>query len=256
MSVQLLKMPLSERQRSTMLDSIQTNVERGAELVRQVLTFARGAEGQRVPVPLAPLVADLGRLLSSTVSKSILITTSIPEGLWHVLGDATKIHHILMNLYVNACDAMPHGGPLSIALENVILDEDQVRTQHNARPGRYVVATVTDTGSGIPASALDKIFDPFFTTKEIGKGTGLGLSIVAGIVKGHCGFVSVDTKEGKGTRFAVHLPAATSIDPASTGTAARRPGGRKPANLSSCSMTIRRSSNRRAGSSNRAATAC
>ena len=208
MSVQLLKMPLSEVQRSTILDTLQANVERGADLVKQVLMFARGVEGERVPVRTGTLVEDIRKMLVSTVPKTIEITASYPDDLWTVLGDATKIHQVLMNLCVNACDAMPDGGTLTIAAENAVLIEADVQAHRDSLPGDYVLITVTDTGNGIPPEALDKIFDPFFTTKEIGKGTGLGLSTVAGIVKGHRGFVSVYTEPHRGTRFSVYLPAA------------------------------------------------
>lgn len=226
-SVQLLKMPLPEVRRDAILEMIQANVERGAEIVRQVLMFARGGEGERVPVPLGALIQDVKTLLSSTIPKSVTIATAIRDSLWIVLGEANKIHQVLVNLCVNACDAMPDGGVLNISAENIVLDESAARLHNDVAPGTYVVVTVEDRGTGIPAEILDKIFDPFFTTKELGKGTGLGLSTVLGIVQGHRGFVTVSTVLGKGSRFAVYLPAtqATAAGQRDEGAVAPAPGG-------------------------------
>src|SRR5205085_12229510 len=120
-----------------------------------------------------------------------------------------RIHQVLMNLCVNARDAMPDGGKLSIKVENLYLDENYARLHIEAKPGRYAIITVADTGTGIPAHIVDKIFEPFFTTKEHGKGTGLGLSTVTGIVRGHGGFINVYSEPDRGTQFRVFLPAIT-----------------------------------------------
>src|SRR6185295_8044409 len=145
--------------------------------------------------------------LADTMSKNIEITFSIDPDLSNVSGDATQLHQVLMNLCVNARDAMPHGGKLRIEAENVDIDEHYARMNVEARPGKYVSIGVIDTGLGIPEQNLTKIFDPFFTTKEQGQGTGLGLSTVAGIVRSHGGFVNVYSEFGRGARFKVYLPA-------------------------------------------------
>jgi two-component system, cell cycle sensor histidine kinase and response regulator CckA len=132
----------------------------------------------------------------------------VPKDLWQVLGDATQIHQALMNLCVNARDAMPNGGMLTLSAENLTLDEAFAAMMPGAKPGPHVCVSVADTGMGIPPEHLDRIFDPFFTTKEIGKGTGLGLATVLGIARGHGGFVRVNSQTGKGTIFEIYLPAS------------------------------------------------
>jgi two-component system sensor kinase len=208
MAVDLFRLPIPESERPALLATIRTSAERGAEMVRQILSFARGVEGQRVVVQLKHLVRDLEKVLRSTLPKSIAVDVALPRELWVVQGDATQLYQVLMNLCVNARDAMPEGGRLTIGAEHAVLDEGGARMHPDARPGRFVALKITDTGSGIPPEILDRIFDPFFTTKEVGKGTGLGLSTVLGIVKSHGGFVHVASEVGKGTQFAVYLPAA------------------------------------------------
>jgi two-component system sensor kinase len=208
MAVDMLKRPLPEKSRPQMLTTIQTSAERGAEMVRQILSFARGVEGQRVMVQVKHLIRDLEKVLGSTLPKSIVVETDLPRDVWVVKGDATQLYQVLMNLCVNARDAMPQGGKLTIAVEQKVVDEPFVVPSGDVRPGRYVVLRVADTGTGIPPEIIDRIYDPFFTTKEVGKGTGLGLSTVLGIVQSHGGFVQVTSEVGKGTQFAVYLPAA------------------------------------------------
>jgi PAS domain S-box-containing protein len=208
MAVDLLKRPMPDAGRLPLLATIQTSAERGAEMVRQILSFARGSEGQRVIVQLKHLIRDLEKVLASTLPKSITVSTDMTRDLWVVKGDATQLYQVLMNLCVNARDAMPEGGKLTITAGHKVLDETFARMHLDARPGPYVVLRVADTGTGIVPEVLDRIFDPFFTTKEIGKGTGLGLATVLGIVKSHGGFVSVASELGKGTQFSVYLPAA------------------------------------------------
>jgi two-component system sensor kinase len=214
MAVDLLKRPLPEAARTPLLGTIQTSAERGAEMVRQILSFARGVEGQRVMVQLKHLVRDLEKVLRSTLPKSIAVHAEQPRELWLVKGDATQLYQVLMNLCVNARDAMPDGGTLSITAAHKVLDEESAAALHlDAQPGPHVVLEVADTGTGMPTEVLERIFDPFFTTKEVGKGTGLGLATVLGIVKSHGGFVHVTSELGKGSRFAVYLPAAESTEP-------------------------------------------
>jgi PAS domain S-box-containing protein len=198
MSVEFLKMPLEEAERLSVLSTLQASAERGAEMVRQVLSFARGVDGQRLSLQLRHVVRDLEKMLRQTFPKSIVIQSELPSNLWTITGDATQLYQVLMNLCVNARDAMPQGGRLTLAAENVPLDVTRARLYAGARPGPYVLLRVTDNGTGIAPEILDKIFDPFFTTKEAGRGTGLGLSTVLGIVKSHGGFVHVYSEPGKG----------------------------------------------------------
>jgi PAS domain S-box-containing protein len=210
MAVQLLETRVREddEQAKQWLETLETSARRGADLVRQVLSFARGIEGERTMLQIGHLVKEIEKIAKETFPKSVEIWTDIPTwDLWVVSGDATHLHQVLMNLCVNARDAMPDGGKLSIVAENLVVDENYARMNIHAHVGPYVAVTVSDTGVGIPPAVLDRIFEPFFTTKEVGKGTGLGLSTVIGIVKDHGGFVNVYSEVGKGTRFKVYLPA-------------------------------------------------
>jgi PAS domain S-box-containing protein len=189
------------------LSTIELCAHRGADIVRQVLTFARGAEGDRLNLPAAPLIRDVATIAQETFPKKIAVRTRIAESIWPVVGDPTQLHQVLINLSVNARDAMPGGGTLTLGVENFAVDEHYASMMPGARPGPYVRLDVIDTGMGIPSQNLDKIFDPFFTTKELGHGTGLGLSTVIGIVKSHGGFMSVYSEVGRGSTFRVYLPA-------------------------------------------------
>ncbi|NDJ24492.1 response regulator [Nostoc sp. B(2019)] len=207
-----LKFPDADERTQHLLEILEMNAKRGADLVKQVLSFARGVEGKRITLQLRHLIIELAKILKETLPKSIEIHTDVPQDLWTVSGDSTQIHQVLMNLCVNARDAMPNGGTLRISAENAFFDENYARMNLEAQIGPYVVITVSDTGVGIPAEILDRIFEPFFTTKEVGKGTGLGLSTVIGIIKSHGGFVNVSSEVGNGTRFQVYLPAAEGME--------------------------------------------
>jgi PAS domain S-box-containing protein len=215
--VQLLaiKLPHLNEQTKAMLHMLETSAKRGAGLIKQILSFARGVEGKRVSLQMHHLLLEIEKIIQQTLPKSIDIDTDIPTDLWTISGDATQLHQILMNLCVNARDAMPDGGTLQITAENLVIDEQYARMHLDANVGPYVVVTVADTGTGIPPDIRDRIFDPFFTTKEVGKGTGLGLSAVLGIVKSHDGFVDVQSEVSKGSQFKVFLPASQSIVPPS-----------------------------------------
>jgi PAS domain S-box-containing protein len=207
MTVQLLATKLPDERSQQWLSILETNIKRAADLVKQVLWFSRGLEGKRTTLEVGRLISEIKQIVKQTFSRAIEIRTDIPkQNLWTVFGDATQLHQVLMNLCVNARDAMPDGGILEISARNLWIDEYYVRMNIDAKVGPYVVITVSDTGTGIKREILDRIFEPFFTTKEVGKGTGLGLSTVIGITKSHGGFVKVFSDVGKGTQFKVYLP--------------------------------------------------
>jgi PAS domain S-box-containing protein len=207
MSVEILKTKLADEQSRRMLAILENSAKRGADMVKQVLTFARGVEGERVLLQSRHLLKDVAKIVAETFPKTIQFRSKIPEALWPIMGDATQLHQVLVNLTVNARDAMLEGGSLTISAENYVLESDIQSNGTMILPGYFVLIRVSDTGTGIPREVLDKIFEPFFTTKEPGKGTGLGLSTVLGIVKSHGGFVQVETEIGKGTSFLIYLPA-------------------------------------------------
>jgi PAS domain S-box-containing protein len=208
MATQLLKLRHVDANSLKLLDTVETSAQRGAELVRQVLTFARGMEGQHRLVHPEALMRDVENLLSETVGKSIEVVAQIEPDLWPVLGDYTQLHQLLMNLCVNARDAMPHGGRLTLTARNIRIDEQYAVMSPEFRPGLFVVFEVRDTGEGIPPEIRKRIFEPFFSTKEPGKGTGLGLSTAQTIVKNHAGFIALDSEVRRGTTFKIYLPAS------------------------------------------------
>ncbi len=207
MSIDVLKLRATDPQAKSILETIEVSAKRGADVVRQVLSFARGLEGERVEIQPKHLFKDVESIIRDTFPKDIRLRFSIPEDIWLILGDPTQVHQILLNLCVNARDAMSNGGSLNLSVENCVLDEHYVAMHTQAKVGRYVQISVADTGTGIPPNLIDKIFEPFFTTKDINKGTGLGLSTVMAIVKSHDGIINVYSELGKGTTFKVYLPA-------------------------------------------------
>ncbi len=207
MSVQLLKEDVVDEEQLASLQTLETCAERGANIIRQMLMFARGVEGQRLMLNPKHLIMEMERIARETFPRSIEVQVRLPRETCTLLGDATQIQQVLMNLCVNARDAQPQGGALTLGLRKVQLDETTTGIHPKARPGVYVVISVADTGPGIPPELMDKIFDPFFTTKPLGQGTGLGLATVLGIVENHGGFVQVESQPGKGATFQVYLPA-------------------------------------------------
>ncbi|MFO1471662.1 MAG: PAS domain S-box protein [Turneriella sp.] len=190
-----------------LLAMIEASVKHGTRMVRQVLSFARGAEGNPRPMQLETLLADLEPIIRDTFPRNIDIKIEASENLWLVKADFTQLHQVLMNLAVNARDAMPEGGKLILTASNCTLDKQYAGMQVDAKPGNYVLIHLEDSGEGMPADVIERIYEPFFTTKEHGKGTGLGLSTSLAIVKAHGGFMRVYSEPGRGTKFHVYLPA-------------------------------------------------
>jgi len=207
MSAGTLRWELSAEDRELAITRIEMSVKRGAEIIQQVLTFGRGVTGERVAVNPVALMQEMTQIIGQTFPKDISIVLDAREDVWPITGDKTQIHQVLLNLCINARDAMLKGGKMTLTAQNIVVDEHYPVLHAPARPGSYVLLAVTDTGCGIPKANLERIFDPFFTTKEFGKGTGLGLSTVLGIVKSHQGLVAVDSELNQGTTFKVLLPA-------------------------------------------------
>ncbi len=208
LSLQPLRTLCRDEEAKRTLEILEKSTRRGADLIKQVLTFARGIEGERKALDLKPIVSEVERIIRETFPKSIDILADIRPDLGMISGDSTQLHQVLMNLCLNARDAMPHGGLLSIRAENVLVDEAYARMHLDAKPGPYAVLSVSDNGHGIPPELKDKIFEPFFTTKDRGKGTGLGLSTAAAIAKSHHGFINCYSELGKGSTFKIYLPLA------------------------------------------------
>ncbi len=208
-----LKLPDLDERTLGILKLIEDSTKRGANLIKQILAFARGVEGKRIPLQVKHVLLEVIQVVRQTFPKNIELDTNISAThQWGVSADATQLHQVFMNLCVNARDAMPNGGQLSVSVKNRRVDAAYARMNLEACVGPYVAITVADTGTGIPDGLIERIFDPFFTTKEPGKGTGLGLSTVLGIVKNHGGFVKVNSEVQKGTRFTVYLPAIEAVE--------------------------------------------
>jgi two-component system, cell cycle sensor histidine kinase and response regulator CckA len=212
--VQLLPKKIGNMDDSTqrLLQILHDSAHRGADLVKQILSFASGVESKPTAIQIGDLLLEVHRIVQQTFPKNIELSLDLPPQIWTISADASMLHQVAINLCVNARDAMPDGGKLSITAENLEIDDSYAGMNLDASSGNYVVVTITDTGTGIAAPILDRIFDPFFTTKDIGKGTGLGLSTVVGIVKSHHGFIDVNSEVGKGTRFKVYLPATVTSE--------------------------------------------
>jgi two-component system cell cycle sensor histidine kinase/response regulator CckA len=207
LSLQTLEEKFTDEQSQKLLTILERNLQRGVDLIKQVMSFARGIEGERKPLQVAHIISEVEKVAKETFPKNIEIETNISKDSFSISGDATQLHQVIMNLCVNARDAMPDGGVLDISVENFYVDESYARMNIESKVGQYIIITISDTGTGIPPETMDRIFEPFFTTKEHGKGTGLGLSTALGIVRSHSGFIDVQSEVGKGTKFKVYLPA-------------------------------------------------
>jgi two-component system cell cycle sensor histidine kinase/response regulator CckA len=209
MSLEVLKMKFSDPASQELLGIIGASAQRGADMVQQVLSFARGVEGRRMEVEIPKLLGDVEKIVTDLFPKNVGVQTVIPRDLWTVVGDPTQLNQVLLNLCLNARDAMPDGGILRMSAKNCLIDSLATGADRDAaaEPGPYMLIQVEDSGMGIPREIIEKIFDPFFTTKEVGSGTGLGLSTSVGIVKSHGGLIRVSSMVGEGTTFRVYLPA-------------------------------------------------
>jgi PAS domain S-box-containing protein len=206
-----LTLPNLDERNQHIVQMLVNSSRRGSDLIKQILSFARGMDGQRAVLQVGHLLAEVVNIARQTFPKNIDIERDFStRDLWAISADATQLHQVFLNLCVNARDAMPNGGTLGIAAENLQADEHYARMNLEAHIGPYVVITVSDTGSGMPPDVIERIFDPFFTMKEEGKGTGLGLSTALGIIKSHGGFINVYSELGNGSRFKIYLPATES----------------------------------------------
>jgi PAS domain S-box-containing protein len=201
-----LTLPNLDARNQRLLNMLVESSKRGSGLVKQILTFARGVDGERTVLQVRHILAEIISVARQTFPKSIEIKVNYAdEDLWMVNVDATQIHQVLMNLFVNARDAMPTGGSLTASVQNMMIEASDALLQLQTPLGAYILITITDTGIGMTGEMLDRIFDPFFTTKQTG--TGLGLSTVQGIVKTHGGAIKVESEVGRGTSFKIYLPA-------------------------------------------------
>ena len=210
MAVPILRNDPTPEESENFLNTIESSAARGADIVRQVLTFARGAAGDRVLLQPIYLLEEIAKIAKQTFPKTVRLRTSYAEDLRLVEGDPTQLHQVLLNLCLNARDAMPEGGTLSLTAENFDVDEQYATMTPGLKAGPHVLISVIDTGTGIAQDIVEKIFDPFFTTKETGKGTGLGLSSALGIVRSHAGVIKVYSA-ANGTTFSVFLPSAAGV---------------------------------------------
>ncbi len=209
-STALLREKIRDKECLKLLDAMEASAQRGADVAKQVLRFGRELEGKCDPINPKRLLEGVISIISETFNKSIEVETDIAVDVYPIMGNQTQLHQVLLNLSVNARDAMPKGGKLKLGVRNFIVDARFVDSNTDAKPGLYVLFEVTDTGHGIPPEIRDQVFAPFFTTRERGKGRGLGLSTALSIVKGHGGFILMESEPGKGSTFRVYLPVTVS----------------------------------------------
>ena len=182
--------------------------ERAAELTSRLLAFSRRQPLDPKAIDINVLISNMDGLIRRAIGGQLEIKTVLGDDLWHVYVDPSQLENALLNLAINARDAMPNGGHLTIATRNIRIDDADVADQIGFAPGDYLLVTVSDTGTGMDRDTLAHAFEPFFTTKEVGKGSGLGLSMVYGFVKQSRGYVRIDSELGRGTSVKIHLPRA------------------------------------------------
>jgi len=213
-SIDLLSNEIHTPDSHEILLRIKQNAERGAELIRQVLGFARGVEGKRIKINPLHITQEIRKISQDTFPRNIDLRLEARPGIWSLDADPTQLHQVLMNLSVNARDAMPKGGTLLLSVENVLVDEAAARSLPQLSPGKYVVITVEDNGAGMSKEIQEKAFEPFFTTKGLGRGTGLGLSTVFSIIRDNQGAITCQSTLGVGTTFRIYWPSSEDVDPA------------------------------------------
>lgn len=220
MGLDMLRPLVTNDESRRLIETMSSSAQRSAEMVRQVLLFARGVEGQRSTLSVATIIDEVRTIIADTFNKNIEIIVELPEGVWTVEGDSTQLHQVLLNLCLNARDAMPSGGRLTLRVSKLQVDVDYAEYHSGAKPGSYVRIDVEDTGTGMDQQVMERMFDPFFTTKSAGEGTGLGLSTSLAIVKGHGGFFVANSTCNAGSTLSVCLPAgADPVSVATTSTA-------------------------------------
>lgn len=203
----MLKGQVKDPNELKVLTLIETNCKRASDILKNLLGYARAMPGHKFVINPKHIIREVLAMIEASFPKSITIKSNIPKNLWNIYADPTQLHEVILNMAINARDAMPEGGTLEIMAKNITLDEVMVSIEPKAKCGPYVVISIADTGTGMPPEIIDKIFDPFFTTKAPGVGTGLGLSTSKGIVEEHGGFIKVKSTVGKGSTFEVWLPA-------------------------------------------------
>jgi len=212
MGVDLLKHGGLDQQFHAILESMSKSAHRGTNLVKQVLSFARGMDGERSVLSLKHIVQEVEALVKTSFPKNIQFKRETDGDLWPIKGDPTQLHQVILNLCVNARDAMPGGGELIVRTRNMHIDAQYASMNPTMKEGRYAVLEVADTGSGMSAEVRGRVFEPFFTTKDSGEGTGLGLPTVRSIVQGHGGEVTVYSEEGRGSVFKIYIPAVEDVE--------------------------------------------
>lgn len=225
MGIDILRSNPKPEEARPIFDMVEASTRRGADMVKQVLAFARGADTRKSAVQLDRLVKEMGKIITDVFPKNIKCHVDVAAGTWPVTGMATQLHQVLMNFCVNARDAMPQGGTLKLTAKNVQLNQAEASQHPNVSPGDYVCVAVEDTGTGICPEQFAKIFQPFFTTKGPGKGTGLGLSTSQNIIQNHGGFIALESELGRGTTFKFYLPAAKATESAEASSAVLLPAG-------------------------------
>lgn len=225
MAIHMLRDEETDPDRLDTLQTMELSAQRGADMVRQLLSFARGVEGRREPIQVSQLVREVEKIVNDTFYKNVLVSSRLPRQLPPVCGDSTQLHQVLLNLCLNARDAMPNGGSLTLTATSEFVDKERAARHRGARSGRHLCLRVEDTGTGMTAAILNRLFEPFFTTKDQGKGTGLGLCSSLAIVRGHGGFMEVESQPGRGTRVSVYLPEAEGETPPQTASEAVLPRG-------------------------------
>jgi len=207
LSVETLKNSITDAKGRRLLQITKSSAQRGSELVNQILTFSRGVQGERMAIMPGDVLQEICQVIEATFPKTIRIESDIPGNLRPISGNATQIHQAVLNICVNARDAMPDGGTLKIKAENITINPDNKRYYRNLEFGRYVIIAISDTGSGIREEIMGELFNPYFTTKEEGKGTGLGLPTVDFIMRSHNGTITVESEPEQGSTFRLYFPA-------------------------------------------------